>query len=120
LPNLEARNEFTAEAYTSMGLTERQIEILSQLVPKRQYLYVSPLGRRVFELGLGPVALSFLGASGREDIAAIRALIAADPNTWPARWLASRGLESAAKAWLGIGRKKPAAPSLPYHLMEIA
>jgi type IV secretion/conjugal transfer VirB4 family ATPase len=120
LPNLEARNELAAEAYASMGLTERQIEIIAQLTPKRQYFYASPLGRRVFELGLGPVALSFIGASGREDLAAIRALIAEDPNTWPARWLAARGLHGAAKAWLAIGAKRRAPEPLPYELMEIA
>jgi type IV secretion/conjugal transfer VirB4 family ATPase len=120
LPNLEARNELSAEAYQTMGLTERQIEILAQLVPKRQYFYASPLGRRVFELGLGPVALSFLGASGREDLAAIRALIAADPNIWPAQWLAQRGLPGAAKAWLSIGAKPRTAPSIAYENLEIA
>jgi hypothetical protein len=74
----------------------------------------------VFELGLGPVALSFIGASGREDLAAIRALMAEDPNTWPARWLAARGLHGAAKAWLAIGAKRRAPEALPYELMEIA
>ncbi len=105
LPNLEARNEFATTAYASMGLTDRQIEILSQLIPKRQYFYVSPLGRRVFELGLGPVALSFIGASGREDIAAIRSLIAESPNSWPAKWLAARGRNDWANAWLRLGER---------------
>ena len=120
LPNLEARNDVAAEAYASMGLTERQIEILAQLVPKRQYFYSSPLGRRVFELGLGPVALSFLGASGREDLAAMRTLIDDEPNTWPATWLAARGLPSAAKAWLSLGAKRAAAPAIQYDMLEIA
>lgn len=105
LPNLEAKNEMASAAYASMGLTERQIEILSQLVPKRQYLYVSPLGRRVFELGLGPVALSFMGASGREDIAQIRKLIAEAPDVWPSTWLAARGRTDWANAWMRIGKK---------------
>jgi type IV secretion/conjugal transfer VirB4 family ATPase len=102
LPNLEAQTEFCSQAYASMGLTDRQIEILSQLAPKRQYFYVSPLGRRVIELGLGPVALSFIGASGKEDIAAIRRLMADSPNAWPAGWLAARGLADWAKAWLNL------------------
>ncbi|MGD0475614.1 MAG: hypothetical protein ABSB70_20700 [Candidatus Velthaea sp.] len=120
LPNLEARNEFSSQAYLSMGLTERQIEILAGLRPKRQYLYVSPLGRRVFELGLGPVALSFIGASGREDIAAIRELIAHSPNTWPSEWLAARGLAAAAKIWLTIGGKHNAPADASYALLEVA
>jgi type IV secretion system protein VirB4 len=103
LPNLEAQNELSSAAYASLGLTDRQIEILSQLRPKRQYFYVSPLGRRVFELGLGPVALAFVGASGREEIAAIRTLIAVHPNTWPAEWLAMRRQPAWAKAWYVVG-----------------
>lgn len=109
LPNLEAKNELASAAYASMSLTERQIEILSQIVPKRQYLYVSPLGRRVFELGLGPAALSFIGASGREDIAAIRSLIADAPETWPAKWLAARGRTDWANAWTRLGRLEVAS-----------
>ncbi len=109
LPNLEAKNELASEAYASMGLTSRQIEILSQLASKRQYFYSSPLGRRVFELGLGPVALSFLGASGREDIATIRSLIAESPNAWPAQWLAARGRNDWANAWLRLGESLEAA-----------
>jgi type IV secretion/conjugal transfer VirB4 family ATPase len=103
LPNVEARTESSAAAYQTMGLTDHQIEILAELTPKRQYLYVSSLGRRVFELGLGPVALSFVGASGKDDIAAMRKLIAESPNTWPAKWLASRGLGKWAKAWMNLG-----------------
>ncbi len=108
LPNVEARSEMTAELYASLGLTERQIEILAELLPKRQYLYVSPLGRRVFELGLGPVAISFVGAGGSNDIAAIRKLIAAEPDTWPADWLAARGLPEWARAWRNLGARKAA------------
>jgi len=119
LPNLEAQTEFAAQAYAAMGLTERQIEILSQLVPKRQYLYVSPLGRRVFELGLGPVALSFMGASGREDIAAMRSLMAEAPDTWPANWLAARGCTEWAKAWLRIGAMQGAGIVAKTERLEI-
>lgn len=118
LPNLEARNEFSAQAYTSLGLSERQIEILAGLVPKRQYLYMSPLGRRVFELGLGPVALSFIGAGGREDIAAIRALIVNAPHVWPAQWLAARGLMTASRAWLNLGSAEAARSNSPYEQLE--
>jgi len=111
LPNLESQTEFSAQAYGAMGLTERQIEMLSQLVPKRQYLYMSPLGRRVFELGLGPVALSFVGAGGRDDIATMRKLIAQTPQTWPAQWLSARGQTEWANAWmrLGVPNEAPAA-----------
>ena len=41
---------------------------------KREYYIISPKGRRLFSLGLGPVALSFVGASGADDLARVREL----------------------------------------------
>lgn len=99
LPNTEARTEHAAGAYRSLGLTARQIDVVAHAVPKRQYYYSSPLGKRLFELGLGPVALSFLGAAGREDLGAAGSLIARFPTTWPAEWLHRRGLSDAATEW---------------------
>jgi len=99
LPNTEAQTEHAAIAYQSLGLSQRQIELIGHAVPKRHYYYSSPLGKRLFELGLGPVALSFLGAAGREDLAAARSLIDRFPATWPAEWLRRRGLADAAAEW---------------------
>lgn len=100
LANPEARNEIGARAYQQIGLTATQAGIVARMAPKREYYYLSPLGKRVFNLGLGPVALSFVGASGKEDIAKVRELIAEHGNMWPARWLESRGLHDAAKHWV--------------------
>jgi type IV secretion/conjugal transfer VirB4 family ATPase len=99
LPNSEAQTEHASSAYGALGLSTRQIELIARAVPKRHYYYSSPLGKRLFELGLGPVALSFLGAAGREDLAAVRGLIDRFPATWPAEWLYRRGLRDAATQW---------------------
>ena len=101
LPNPEARSTVSSAAYQQIGLSERQIEILSYATPKRQYYYTSPQGQRLFDLGLGPVALSFVGASGKEDLAAIASLATALGDDWPAEWLWRRGLVHAAARWLG-------------------
>ena len=65
LPNVYARDEDTANLYKRMGLNNRQIEILATAVPKQQYYYVSEKGRRLFELALGPLALSLSGLRTR-------------------------------------------------------
>ena len=102
LPNPEARSQNSSVAYRKIGLTERQIEILSYAIPKRQYYYMSPSGQRLFDLGLGPVALAFVGASGKEDLAMIRTLIETYGEfDWPAEWLWQRGLHTAAARWVG-------------------
>jgi type IV secretion system protein VirB4 len=76
-----------------MGLNDRQIEILATATPKRQYYYVSELGRRLYELALGPLALAFLGSTDKESIAAIQALEALHGEHWVREWLALRGLD---------------------------
>ena len=92
LPNLFARDEDMAALYGRMGLNSRQIEIIASAVPKRQYYYVSEKGRRLYDLALGPFALSFVGASDKETIAAIQLLKASFGVSWPRYWLKARGL----------------------------
>jgi type IV secretion system protein VirB4 len=114
LPNAEARSETSQDAYKRIGLTERQIQILATAVPKRQYYYTSPLGNRLFDLGLGPVALSFLGAGGKEDLALIRSF--ADTYgafDWPAEWLWQRNLKVAAAHWID-----PSEPQRAYDILS--
>ncbi len=67
LPNERASEPQTKAIYEKFGLNARQIELISQSTPKREYYYQSPLGCRVFELGLGPIALSLCGAASPED-----------------------------------------------------
>lgn len=92
LANVYAKEDNNIELYKGMGLNSRQIEIISQMIPKRQYYYVSENGRRLFELALGPLTLSFVGATDKESIATIKALEADYGDSWPAAWLESRGI----------------------------
>jgi type IV secretion system protein VirB4 len=92
LPNIYARDEDTAALYRRMGLNARQIEILATAIPKSQYYYVSENGRRLYDLALGPLALSFVGASDKESIATIKLLETKYGDGWVNEWLSSRGL----------------------------
>lgn len=67
LPNPRAVEKQQAAVYDRFGLNPRQIEIIAQATPRQDYYFQSPLGARVFELGLGPVALALCGASGPDD-----------------------------------------------------
>ena len=78
-----------------MGLNARQIEIIATAIPKQQYYYVSENGRRLYELALGPLALSFVGASDKDSVAAIKSLEAQYGDQWVHEWLDSRGLKFA-------------------------
>ena len=67
LPNAEAKNPGSREFYTRVGLNERELEILQVSIPKQHYYVVSKLGRRLVDLGVGKVALSWVGVNGREE-----------------------------------------------------
>jgi type IV secretion system protein VirB4 len=99
LPNPEARESSSRTLYELIGLNEREIEILAHATVKRQYYYKSPLGCRLFSFGFGPLALSFIGASGQEDIRQARALMDQYGAQWPAQWLRSRKLDHWATRW---------------------
>ncbi len=98
LPNKEADLEGTkenpgpADLYKTFGLNSREISILKNAQYKRQYYYKSPLGRRLFELGLGPLTLSFVAVSNKEDIADIRQLTKEHGSDWPLHWLEHKGV----------------------------
>ena len=95
LPNGGAREPGTREFYERLGFNERQVEIVSNATPKREYYVTSPVGRRLFDMALGPVALAFVGASGREDLKRITELKATHGQRWPSNWLQTRGIARA-------------------------
>jgi len=101
LPNAEAGSEQGADYYRAIGLNARQIEMIAGMIPKREYLYVSPRGRRRINLTLGPVALAFLGAGSAEQLRAIRALREQVGAGWPVDWLRRRGLHAWADSLAG-------------------
>lgn len=101
LPNKEADSYGTKESpgpgdlYMTFGLNPREIQILKNGQYKRQYYYKSPLGRRLFELGLGPLALAFVAVSDKEDLAEVRTLMDEHGADWPLAWLNHKGVDYA-------------------------
>ena len=108
LPNPQATEPQIRMIYEGFGLNGRQIEIVATAQPKRDYYYQSRLGNRVFDLGLGPVALAFAGASSPEDQRAIDGVSASvEPPDFAAAWLRHRDLDWAA----GLVPSFPSSPS---------
>lgn len=70
---------------------------MARATPKRDYYAQSRRGNRLFELGLGPVALAFTAASSKADQAAIADVLATSGRAdFAAAWLRRRGLGWAA------------------------
>lgn len=96
LPNPTADSGDARALYTKLDLNSREIEMLKNATPKRHYYFTSPVGKRMVTLGLGGVALSFLGVSGDDDRASAQRVIEqanGDP-TWIETWLRVRALET--------------------------
>ena len=93
LPNERAIEPQITGIYRRFGLNDRQIEILTRATPKRDYYCQSRRGNRLFELGLGPVALAFCAASSKTDHAAIERVLAEHGrDAFTPAWLADREL----------------------------
>jgi len=108
LPDPRALEPQTAAAYARFGLNDRQIEILARATPARDYYLQSPLGDRLFDLDLGPVALAFAAASSKADQAAIGEVLAAHgAEGFAAAWLRRRGLPWAADLLATIPTSAP-------------
>ena len=76
LPNDRARAQGQSEIYRRFGLNDRQIDILAHAQPKQDYYYTSPLGARLFDLGLGPIALSVCASASPGDQALLERCLA--------------------------------------------
>jgi len=88
LPNERAIEPQITAIYRRFGLNDRQIEIVARATPKRDYYCQSRRGNRLFELGLGPIALALCAASSKADHASID------------RVLSGHGEEGFLHAWL--------------------
>ena len=96
LPNPDALDPDNAALYQALGLGAAEVSIVGRARKKRDYYYKSPQGSRLFSLGLGEVALSFLtslpGKSMQETIREAEELAALHGEAWPGTWLDERGL----------------------------
>ena len=101
LPNERAIEPQITSIYRRFGLNDRQIEILARATAKRDYYCQSRRGNRLFELGLGEVALAFCAASSKTDQATI------------ARVLAEHGRDGFMAAWLRLRGAGWAADLIP-------
>ena len=75
LPNDRAEEPHICQAYAALGLNDRQIHILANALPKRQYYFESHIGNALFELNLSPLALSICAAATPEQRKQVRNMV---------------------------------------------
>lgn len=103
LPNPSAMNEDLKKLYMGyLGLNSKQVSLIAEVgIMKRHYYYTAPNSRnyRLFDLGLGAVAMSIVGAAGKDDLKEIRRLIKEHEDRWVGYWLRNRGLPDWGESW---------------------
>jgi type IV secretion system protein TrbE len=125
LPNDRALEPQACAVYERFGLNARQVEILSLAAPKRDYYAQTARGNRLFELGLGPVALALSAASSPEDQRLIDKCLAEGGRAgFAGRFLTAKGLPWAAELlerWQRLVTPAPTPqPSRPIQSVEAA
>jgi type IV secretion system protein VirB4 len=94
LPNDRAIEPQIMAIYRRFGLNDRQIEILARAMPKRDYYCQSRRGNRLFELGLGEVALAFAASSSKSDQLLIEQVLTDHGYAdFVSGWLKVRGID---------------------------
>jgi type IV secretion system protein VirB4 len=96
LPNHAAKAEKVHQLYAELGLNEKQIGIVANGVPHRDYLCVTELGSRLFSLDLGPIARALCASTGSDDVALARRIIEqSGQDGFLDGWLATKSLDPA-------------------------
>jgi type IV secretion system protein VirB4 len=111
LPNAESKNPGSREFYGRVGLNERELEILQMSVPKQHYYVVSKLGRRLVDLGVGKVGLSWVGVNGREERQLVESVMQKFPDGWRSEWLRLRALNAWAEYFCSLEMESKQAES---------
>jgi len=108
LPNPDVHTPQIAELYRGFGLNDQQLRIVAGASPKREYYYQSSAGNRLFELGLGPIALAAVGAASPGDQQRIDHVLAAGGVAFAASYYRACGLPEVADFLLRPGAARAA------------
>jgi type IV secretion system protein VirB4 len=97
LPNPRAMSAAVRPFYTDVGVSDDALHQLAQAQPLRDYLYVSPLGTRLFQCTLSPVERLLCAASRLEELTVLDRMAEKIPHDQlPAAWLQQWGYDDEA------------------------
>jgi type IV secretion system protein TrbE len=107
LANPQALEPHLRTVYEGFGLRDRQIELIGNAQPKRDYYFHSPQGNRLFELDLGPIALAFASAGSPEEQRSIDELLErSSSHSFAVNWLRHCNLSWAADLLGGFSQQE--------------
>lgn len=89
LPNSNAPRN--AKVYRErMGLNEREIYMLQTAIPKKHYYVVNSFGRRMVDMWMCQLTMSFVGVNAPKERERAARLMERYPATWRSEWLRMR------------------------------
>jgi type IV secretion system protein TrbE len=92
LPFKKATEANYKKTYERFGLNEKQIKIIADSTPQRQYYYTSPLGSRKFELSLSRFELAYFGVNKEDLNECERILDSYGKENFAEKWEAYKGV----------------------------
>lgn len=114
LADNEANND--PELYKKYGLSQKAISTIQQATPKRDYLYTSEYGVRLFQLMLDNIQLAYVGASDKESLRSISELSETYRKKFPNN--EAEYLKALNKAWLSYRMMQGKLTSVDYDMAK--
>lgn len=100
LPNLNASEEKNKKIYETFGLNDKEISIISEAAPKKDYYFKNPKGSRKYDLKLGAKTLFWVASSSIEDQNLAKKILKVKGKKHFAYWMyASKGLTAYANEY---------------------
>jgi len=90
LPNVRASDPASRGHYYDLGLNDAQLGLIANATPKREYYVTSPEGSRLVDFAMGPLTLSFVGVSSKDDLKEVKEHEARHGENWPGEWVKTR------------------------------
>lgn len=93
--NNELKNDDLRDTYKKLGLTNRQLDILKEAMPKRHYYITNPDGSRLFNLDLDNFEISkaFFARTSKTDTVTAKELYKKHGKNFANVWLRESGID---------------------------
>ena len=95
LPNDQALEKSTKETYKAFQLNDTQIQLIASAIPKRDYYYSSPMGCRLYDLGLErcPFTLAYVAVNKADLIECQRIIERYGRDHFNEQWLKYKNVQ---------------------------
>ncbi len=94
------------KVYELFGLNERQMDLIRNMVYKKEYYITSPRGNRVIDLRLGELALAFLSISNEKEKAEFDRLKSSGDKNYIEKYLRFKNLDTWAEKYREIDERR--------------